>query len=468
MIFPLFPKKKSAARLEIIVIPAAVILAYWLYFVFGVSNLLVGGFLAALIFLAAFFNTNFALSLLIFSMLLSPEFSTGETSARAVTVRLDDMLLVVACLGWLAKMAVDKGLGFLRVTPLNKPIAAYVAVAVISTGLGVLWGSVTFVVGFFYVVKYLEYFFLFFMVSNNLKEIAEVKRFVYMMILVMVIVCALAWAQHLGGAMRVSAPFEGEYGEPNTLGGYLLVMLMVSVGLLLNLGKAAQRLFLAAAVFMGFPVMLFTLSRGSWLGFVFASPALLFFTKKNKLPLVAIFLVTIWSFSVIFPKYVYERINYTFQQNITQRVVMGRKLGLDRSAAARIDTWRKGLQQWAKSPIFGYGVGSRGQTVDNQYARLLLEAGLLGFLAFFWIIFWIFKQALANFRLLREDDFCAGLVAGYLAATVGLLIHGFSAGTFIIIRIMEPFWFLTAIVMVLPELKGALPPPPDIKTIGAA
>jgi len=446
-----------------VIIPAAAVLAYWLYFVFGVSNLLVGGFLAALIFLAAFFNTNFALSLLILSMLLSPEFSAGATSARAVTVRLDDLLLVVACLGWLAKMAADKGLGFLRVTPLNKPIAAYMAVSVISTGLGVLCGSVTFVVGFFYVVKYLEYFFLFYMVSNNLKEIKEVKWFVYLMIGVMVIVCVLAWAQHAQGLYRVTAPFEGTQGEPNTLGGYLLLMLLLTTSLILNLNPPVPRLMLLLALMLGFPVMLFTLSRGSWLGFVFASPALLFLTKKGKLPLAIIFFVCIAMFSVILPKYVYERINYTFRQNRTERMILGRRLLLDKSAAARIDTWRNSLQAWAKSPVFGYGVGAPGQIVDNQYGRLLFEVGLLGFLAFFWIIIQIFWRAIAHLRLLRDNDLAVGIIAGYIAALVGLLIHGLSAATFIIIRIMEPFWFLTAIVMVLPELQGAFLPPPDIK-----
>lgn len=41
---------------------------------------------------------------------------------------------------------------------------------------------------------------------------------------------------------------------------------------------------------------------------------------------------------------------------------------------------------------------------------------------------------------------------GFLAGFIGLLIHSFSANTFIIVRIMEPFWFLTALVMMLPEI----------------
>jgi hypothetical protein len=32
-------------------------------------------------------------------------------------------------------------------------------------------------------------------------------------------------------------------------------------------------------------------------------------------------------------------------------------------------------------------------------------------------------------------------------------MHGFSAATFIVVRIMEPFWFLAAVVIMLPEIK---------------
>src|SRR5207244_7928876 len=42
---------------------------------------------------------------------------------------------------------------------------------------------------------------------------------------------------------RASAPFEGETGEPNTLGGYLVFMLAIVVGLLLTseIGRASCR-----------------------------------------------------------------------------------------------------------------------------------------------------------------------------------------------------------------------------------
>jgi hypothetical protein len=41
-----------------------------------------------------------------------------------------------------------------------------------------------------------------------------------------------------------------------------------------------------------------------------------------------------------------------------------------------------------------------------------------------------------------------------LGALVGLVGHGVSASSFIIVRIMEPFWFLMGLVAAYPQLKG--------------
>ena len=41
----------------------------------------------------------------------------------------------------------------------------------------------------------------------------------------------------------------------------------------------------------------------------------------------------------------------------------------------------------------------------------------------------------------------------FLAGYIGLLVHAIGANTFIIVRIMEPFWFFAGIIAVLPMLE---------------
>src|SRR5512135_3412877 len=90
-------------------------------------------FVALTVFVLAFLKTDFAIIILIFSMLLSPEIAIGRVSDRAVTLRFDDIFLFVIFLGWLAKLAIFKELGLLKKTPLNGPIFVYILVCLLST-----------------------------------------------------------------------------------------------------------------------------------------------------------------------------------------------------------------------------------------------------------------------------------------------------------------------------------------------
>ena len=89
---------------------------------------------ALIIFTVSFINIEWGLYILIFSMLLSPEFMTGDTDGaslgRGVTLRLEDFLLAVIGFSWFARNAVDKELGLFLKTPLNKAILFYIVTCV--------------------------------------------------------------------------------------------------------------------------------------------------------------------------------------------------------------------------------------------------------------------------------------------------------------------------------------------------
>jgi hypothetical protein len=43
---------------------------------------------------------------------------------------------------------------------------------------------------------------------------------------------------------------------------------------------------------------------------------------------------------------------------------------------------------------------------------------------------------------------------------IGILTHAIGANSFIIVRIMEPYWFLAAIAMMVPKIEGVQPATP--------
>jgi len=413
--------------------------------------------LAAIVFLISFINTNFALIILIFSMLLSPEIPVFKVPDRAVVVRIDDILLIVIFLSWLAKTALNKGFGFLKNTPVNKPLIIYAVLCIIVTALAIILGigQAKFSNAFFYILKYLEYFVIFFLVNNNIRDLKQIKVFTVLMLIVCFIIVLYGYWQMRTGAYRLSAPFEGEKPEPNTLAGYLILMFGIMGGLFLHSRSLTMKLIIAGLFLFTMPVFLLTLSRGGYLAFLMLYFCFIIFSRKAKFFLITAFFV----FALILPKMlplsVIERVNKTFHPDITvgkQRYeIGGESFAVEESAAARLEVLKWVIPLWLKSPLFGYGVTGVG-FVEGQYTRILAELGILGILAFFWIISRLFINFLRIYRS-SDDDWVEGICLGLIASLFAFLIHGTGANIFIIVRVMEPFWFLTAMVLAVPYIK---------------
>jgi O-antigen ligase len=274
------------------------------------------------------------------------------------------------------------------------------------------------------------------------------------MLIVSVIVCIVAIAQIPGGG-RVSAPFEGEVGEPNTLGGYLVLMLSITLGLLLTYGSTKQKgLFVTLTVLIMIS-LLATLSRSSWLALGPMLLALIYFSKKKMVILVPLILIAVLS-PFILPANVKKRALFTFTQRQERGQIEVGGLRIDTSASARLRSWKNVLtRDFIKHPILGYGVTGY-SFLDAQYPRVLAETGLVGFVFFVWLLAAVFKNALYAYRN-TSDPLFSGLSLGYLAGFVAMLAHAIGANTFIIVRIMEPFWFVAGMVIMIPELEAKLP-----------
>lgn len=418
----------------------------------GISLLAIASFVIGV---ASFLSTETALYLLITSMLLSPELVVGSAQdaslGRGITLRVDDILLIVIGFSWFLRTAIRKELGLFLRTPLNKPIAYYFVVCLVATLIGSMMGRVKGSTGFLFVLKYFEYFIVYFMAVNHLREKKQVERFVAAMLVVCLVISIIAILQIPSGA-RVTAPFEGGgEGEPNTLGGYLVLMLSITLGLLLTPGSTKKIFFLGLLVILIVIPLLATLSRSSWLAAVPMLIVLIYYTKKKMaiiLPLVIIAIIS----PFFMPKTVKERASYTFNQPKEEQQVEIGDFKLDTSTSARIYSWENTLKDFSKHPVFGYGITGYG-FMDGQYPRVLIETGILGLVAFLLLLFSIYKNALNTYRSV-SDPFFRGISLGYLAGFMAMLIHAIGTNIFIIVRIMEPFWFLTAIVIMLPKLEA--------------
>lgn len=439
---------------------AAITLASGMFIIKSSIGLAVAVIAAIIIGIVSFISMEIALYLLIISMLLGPQFIVGDATVAAgrgrpgITLRIDDFLLLIIGFSWFLKTAIRKELGLFLKTPLNKPIAYYFVVCLISTLLGYMMGRVKGATGLFFVLKYFEFFIVYFMAVNHLKEKKQIERFLFTMLAVCFIVCLIAIYQIPAGG-RVSAPFEGPEGEPNTLGGYLVLMLSIILGLILTYGSRKQKFLLGALSLLILISLAATLSRSSWIALVPMVITLLYFSR-NKMPIIITLIVIVFISPFVLPSSVKDRVFFTFtQQRVAGQITIG-NVKVDTSTSARIESWKKVLEKdFIQHPILGYGITGY-YFVDAQYARVLAETGLAGIVTFFILIYFIYINALSAHRA-TDDPLYSGLSLGYLAGFIAMLTHAIGTNTFIIVRIMEPFWFLTAIIIMIPTIEKSLP-----------
>lgn len=440
----------------IIIFLAAALFTGFLSSQYSTSPILFQVLIALSIFVVTFLKIEWGLYILIFSMLLSPEFIVGQTLGgaalrRGMTLRLEDFLLVVIGFGWFARNAVYKELGLLLKTPLNKPIFFYLLACVLSTGLGIMAGRVTAGTGFFFVMKYFEYIIVFFMLINYVENLKQVNRFLLCLLITCFVVSIIGMLQIPGGG-RVSAPFEGEIGEPNTFGGYLVFMGAIAAGLFSKAESLRAKQLLAVLILVIIPPLFYTQSRSSYLAAIPVALALGMMAEK-RVVVVGVILISLALSPLLLPAVVKSRIMFTFTQPKESGQIAVGNIRLDTSTSERLTSWKAALQDWTKHPVLGYGVTGY-KFIDSQFPRVLAETGIIGLVAFIYLLYSIFQLALANLRALKTP-YLKGLTIGFLAGYMGLLFHAIGANTFIIVRIMEPFWFFAGIVTVLPTLEKA-------------
>ena len=397
-----------------------------------------------------------ALLLIVVSMLFSPEIIVGGhvgkgVGGRPVTLRLEDILLIVIGFSWFLKVLMDRELAVFKWTPVNRPILCYLLVCFCSTLIGIITGEVKPIAGFFHLLKYFEYFFLFFMVVNHIDKNNQVLSIGIVLLLTCFSVSIFSISQIPSGA-RATAPFEGEIGEPNTLGGYLVFMMAIVIGLILYLESLPIRLVLVGLLGCLLLGLFPTLSRASYVAAA-VLPIGIILSQWRRPWVVAAAVGAILFVGLVAPTSVKERLLFTIEQSKHPGQVVVGSYRIDTSTSDRIQAWRRSIEEWRKRPVLGHGVAST-WWADAQYVKVLVESGLLGIASFIFIMVRLWKGARWSFQQV-QSSFYKGLAYGFLLGFVSLLVHAIGANTFTIVRIMEPFWLVAALVMILPTLEKA-------------
>jgi O-antigen ligase len=399
-------------------------------------------------------RADFGVYILIVAMLLSPEIDAGRelSGTRNLNLRYDDILIVVIFLGVMVKLGFEGRLRLWQPSPVNAGIVAYYSVCVVSTLLAwerglPAWDKRS---AFFIMLKMLEFYMLFWLAGHAIRNLRDMRHMLTLFFIVAIIVSVYA-GYTVGHEVRVGAPFEKGGTEPNTLGGYLVIIMCVAMGLLTQRPGLLRKLPFLLLILLTFYPFLYTLSRASYLAIIVGFCVLSVISRKYWILITII--AVLGSSTLIMPEVVQERVAYTIQEESGEEImVAGRETGVkvDKSTHERFLVWRKVrfiLTLGGIYPFIGGGV-SWESVLDSQYARVILETGLLGLAAFLFLQFCILKNTRQAWRW-TDDWIGRGVSMGTFAATLALTAHSSGTISFLIVRIMEPYWLLVAMTVVV-------------------
>ncbi len=422
-----------------------------------------GGMLLAAVSFAilTFFKPKIGLFVMLIAMLVATDAGLGGEggSSRRVSVRAEDLILILVSGGWLLRRAALRNLTVIHHVPINKAVLSMSLVIVAATLIGLFQNTVSLQNGFFFALKRIEFFWLFFMTLHIIESPKEVKLCIKLLLIatagiavVGVLQQALVPISEVGGGITMTAGA----GRANTLGSFLLIMIGLSLGMFIYSSK--QGVLWNFAIFaITMATLVFTKSRGAYVGCIPLLGVMMIITRSRRMIsvlavglLIGILLASgRFAFSGPLATLLGGQTEDIAHQFKSIGDVFTKGVKADSSMNARVHAWRLAIRDMKRYPVLGKGVGSvRLGKLDNTYVREIAETGFIGFFCLIYLNIVILKSTFELF-LMTDSDYVRGVTSGFIGGHIGMLVHGMAMSNFYTILNMEVFWFLAALVMLL-------------------
>ncbi len=337
-----------------------------------------------------------------------------------------------------------------RLQPLDFTVIAFL-LFVIFGGIFTMDDS-----GFSKMAVFVCFMSVYFVIKNIISSPYWVKRCLYALVLSSALVSVYGIYQNyfsdLSSAWHdvfVFSEIRGRvvstFGNPNVLGEFLILIFPITLGLMASAKKANERFFLFISALLSCWCLIFTWSRGAWLGCILATALFLCVSSK--------YFFTAGLLSLpIFGIFAFLRSDSAIIQRLTN-------FG-DSSTSYRLNIWRGVLRMLEDVGLFGIGIGESafGKVYPiyapagveaaphshNLYLQITVEMGVFA-LIFFLIFIFMFTQFSFSFcknALNRSNkSICMGIFSGVLA----FLIQGMTDYVWYNYRIFLLFWIVVGL-----------------------
>ena len=243
---------------------------------------------------------------------------------------------------------------------------------------------------------------------------------------------------------RVVGPFD----NPNVFGEYLIMLLPLAVALVLT-RRGAQRLIGIAVTLAAGAALVYTWSRGAWLGAMASIGLLLVLYHAVLLRLVVPAIVALPFVAAALPSAIISRL--TSIGNLA-----------DTSTAYRVSIWTASVNMLkdifesgigtgsaafsAVYPAYALGGAAYALHAHNLYLQIFVELGVVGIAVFVLMLFFFFRSVFSCDRTLGDRTQATTILAMGLGV-FALLVQGLTDNVWYNYRIVLLFWLLMGIVI---------------------
>lgn len=246
--------------------------------------------------------------------------------------------------------------------------------------------------------------------------------------------------------VRVYATF----GNPNVLGEYLVLMIPLAMAFFLRNEKTFHKLVYLCVLALCVLCLIFTWSRGAWLGAMFAVMIFLVATDKRWTLCALIIIVALPFIPVILS---------------SNSAVVGRITSIgdmsDSSTAYRVSIWKSAIRIIGDFWLSGIGSGSGAFSLvyqkyaasgvafalhsHNLFLQLLVELGIGGFTVFMVLLLKFTKNSVQTLLYENKKSFRATVTTAGTAGILGLMLQGLTDYVWYNYKMLLIFWIVLAI-----------------------
>ncbi|PUU87352.1 MULTISPECIES: O-antigen ligase family protein [Halanaerobium] len=301
--------------------------------------------------------------------------------------------------------------------------------------------------------KFFYSFIFFFIVVNEIKE----KKIIINLFKLMLFSATIAALYGLYQKIFLGINRVTGFTSSLAFGNFMAVLVaFLSVYLIWgNLKKNQKLLFFVLDLLFLFN-LIFTKTRGAWLGFL-AAVFILGLLKGKKILLVSIIILLIIFISL--PNVYTERFISSF--NIEY------DLKTNRSNTTRIGLWTSAVKMFMNNPINGVGYDQFKQAYINNYKikgispfshshnnllNFAAELGIIGLLSFLYLMFIVLKRLIIDYKYAININYKLFYLSSILVFVI-YNVQGLTQYNFGDTEPLHLFWFFIAITFIISNLN---------------